>query len=257
MAYSPLIYSPGGAALEYCPAGALALNPFEGLCPFSCHKTEHGGYNCYANQMAHQYKRDWPMRVKENLLERLEREAARKQKQGFAGRIHVTFACDGYVPGFESTTRQVLEILKAHGLAWQVLTKRPSAALADLDLYDGRCWLGATITGQPGEGGDPTAERVRALTSAWGTVKTWVSAEPLTMAQREYVVQGGLHDFIAFGVDRSYPRADAEDLAHAIPCLMKGRPEGWYLKRSLRKLLTEGPFEGNLRECGWNPEASA
>src|ERR1035437_11036831 len=120
MADSPLIYTPGGAALEYCPAGALALNPFEGLCPFSCHKTEHGGYNCYANQMAHQYKRDWPMRVKENLLE----------------------------------------------------------------------------------------------------VKTWVSAEPLTMAQREYVVQGGLHDFIAFGVDRSYPRADAEDLAHAIPCLM-------------------------------------
>ena len=83
MSYSPLIYTPGGAALEYCPAGALALNPFEGLCPFSCHKTEHGGYNCYANQMAHQYKRDWPMRVKENLLERLEREAARKQKQAW------------------------------------------------------------------------------------------------------------------------------------------------------------------------------
>ena len=250
MTPSPLLYKPTGAALEYCPSGTLALNPYEGQCPHSC------GY-CYANAMNKRFGRDYPMRPKANLLERLDAEAAKREKSGFPGRVHLSFTGDVYAEGFESTTRQVLEILKAHGLPWQVLTKRPSAALADLDLYSERCWLGATITGQEGEGGDSTSERLYALESADGClVSTWLSVEPLSRwSLKDLASWLTWPCFVAVGIESTgtcWGTFAARDVRGAlIHETEQGGKFGWYLKQSLRKLLPEGPYEGNLLSCGW------
>lgn len=250
MTPSPLLYKPTGAALEYCPSGTLALNPYEGNCPHSC------GY-CYANAMNKRFGRDYPMRPKANLLERLDAECAKRAKTGFAARVHLSFTGDVYAAGFEATTREVLTILKAHGLPWQVLTKRPSAALADLDLYDERCWLGATITYRDHqEGGEPSHKRKDALLAADGSgVKTWASVEPADIPTACYPPSElGFPRFFAVGTRPglkgwNWNAADAERLRGWYADHLN--QTGWYLKDSLRRLLPEGPYEGNLLSCGW------
>lgn len=247
---SPLIYKPTGAALEYCPGPTLALNPYEGQCPHAC------SY-CYANAMNKRFGRNFPMRPKKNLLERLDAEAAKYEKSGFPGRVHLSFTGDVYAAGFESTTRQVLEILKAHGLPWQVLTKRPSAALEDTDLYDERCWLGATITYRDHqEGGEPSRDRKAALIAADGRgVKTWASVEPADIPTACYPTsEMGFPRFFAVGIREGLAgwHWTAEDASRLRDWYAEHlRDTGWYLKASLRRLLPEGPYEGNLLSCGW------
>ena len=149
-------------------------------------------------------------------------------------------------------THPKLQALRAPGFS--------AAALADLDLYDERCWLGATITGRDSEeGGDSTAQRLQALELADGAVvSTWASLEPFPLAELssllEYLVWPC---FVALGIAANEAREWGPERAREAQRVLAGAQEtlggtcGWYLKDSLRRLLPEGPYEGNLLSCGW------
>jgi hypothetical protein len=237
-----------GAAAEYLPEGGLSLNPYEGICPHACRY-------CYANAMQRQYGKTFPLCLKDKFFERLEKDAARLVKSGFRSRVHLTFIGDAYARGLEFTTRQTLEILKANGLNWQVLTKRPSAAVKDLHLYGPECWLGTTYTGRPwaeeGErgGSDAPACRLDVLAEvALEGLPTWVSVEPLKDVQAVWSAVE-VARMTAVGIERNEEWLGVSELRDALMKLPASK--GWLLKQSIRMPDLAPPVSGNLVECGW------
>lgn len=237
-----------GAAAEYLPAGGLSLNPYTGLCPYAC------AY-CYANRMEKAHGHDWPLRLKDNFFTRLEQDAVKLAASSFKSRIHISFLGDIYAPGLEESTRCTLEILRANGIDWQVLSKRPSAAVKDLDLYGPGCWLGTTFTGHSWEeegragGSDNPGARLGALEFAG--VRTWVSVEP--MVDSEALDALLTANFVAVGVERGKGTLEVAADLQARCSLWKRT--GWLLKQSLRVPGLEPPFAGNLERCGWEVPA--
>lgn len=173
-----VIYRPKGTALEYAP---LAVNLYRG-CP-------HGCKYCYAPaalRMDRQAFRD--VRLRENVLEHLLNDV--RSPLAKAGPVLLCFSCDPY-PSIEedySITRQALQILGEAGLPIRVLTKNPTLATRDFDLYLeygvefgvslawGTDWQRANA--EPYAGTVP--ERIAALVQAkLRGIRTWVSMEPV------------------------------------------------------------------------------
>jgi DNA repair photolyase len=244
-----------GAAAEYLPEGGLSLNPYEGICPIGC------SY-CYSNAMQRRLGKSFRLRLKDRFFKRLEKDAAKLVKSGFRSRVHLTFIGDAYAPGLEATTRQTLEILKAHGLNWQMLTKRPSAAVKDLDLYGPGCWLGTTYTGRSWEeegkagGSDHPDLRLDLLGEATlSGVSTWASVEPMAPGSQHVLDALDAAEFVAVGGQRGETWFGIDNLREII-IEEAGSATGWLLKQSLRVGL-DPPYSGNLVECGWeSPECN-
>jgi len=105
------IYSPNGQAGEY---SALATNPYHGC--------------------GHQCDRGAAQR-KGFTLAGLRRDAVKYRAAGITDQIMLTFTSDPYHPGDTELTRQTIEVLIEHGLAFCTLTKGGTRALRDLDLF--------------------------------------------------------------------------------------------------------------------------
>ncbi len=219
------------------------------------------GLTAGMGRMERAHGHDWPLRLKDDFFTRLETDAAKLAASGFKSRVHLSFLGDVYAAGLEATTRRTLKILRAHGLNWQVLTKRPSAAAEDLDLYGPGCWLGTTLTGREAEeGGDSYLDRHLVMSIvAHKHINTWISAEPLLTyeALQEQLCLLWPVDFVAVGVEkgRVWSREDAGFvrllLSREMPNAWGKYLLGWLLKESLRVPGLESPYSGNLVECGW------
>jgi len=173
-----IIYRPKGRAAEYAH---LAINHYVGCA--------HGCEYCYVPAVLHVPKTKFHSDVKarKDILYKLTREAP-----NFAGtdeRVLLCFTCDPYQPLNDelNLTRDVIEILKANDIPFQVLTKGGMRAAADFDLYGPNDAFATTLTlldfakSQSIEPNAATpASRIRAISVAHSKdIKTWVSLEPV------------------------------------------------------------------------------
>ena len=100
--------------------------------------------------------------------------------------ILLSFASDPYPTGANPITRPALTILSQHAIPYTVLTKRPSAAIHDLDLYTiPGCTLATTLAAPPHLQSqlepktDKPEARMAALRQAHELgIPTWISLEP-------------------------------------------------------------------------------
>lgn len=120
------IYQPSGKAAEYAP---LAANPYKG-CGHCC------AY-CYVPGVLRTPRPEFDSAAvpRPHFLDNLRRDAAKFQQAGVRDQVMLSFTTDVYNPCDRSLTRPTLEILQEYGLAFCVLTKGGTRALADIDLY--------------------------------------------------------------------------------------------------------------------------
>jgi DNA repair photolyase len=178
-----IIYEPKGAALEYAP---LALNLYNG-CTHACKY-------CYCPRALKMkssedfFKSASP---KENIIDRLVKDAGKMAKAGDTREIFLSFIGDPYQPAEADLklTRSAIEILRDYNLNFCILTKGGNLATRDFDLledYPG-ARFGVTLTLHKPKDlvlwepeADSPLERMRALRIAhdYG-IKTWASIEPV------------------------------------------------------------------------------
>ncbi|MFZ5586122.1 MAG: hypothetical protein ACOZHQ_09355 [Thermodesulfobacteriota bacterium] len=138
-----IIYIPAGRALEYAQ---LAANLWDGCV--------HGCLYCWSVLLAMRQGRKredffGSANPRKDVLRKLESDARRLA--GDPRPVHLCFTCDPYPPAESELgiTQQAIEILMAHGLRVEILTKAGHLPIRDLGLLaskpGNRC--GATLTG--------------------------------------------------------------------------------------------------------------
>lgn len=191
-----IIYAPSGQAGEY---SALATNPYRG-CGHKC------AY-CYVPNVLRMPREEFDAGAipRPDFLRMLEKDARKYQALGITEQVMLSFTTDPYHPGDTSLTRQVLEVLKVHGLGICTLTKGGRRAVRDLDLFrHGRDAFASTLTSiderfslKWERGAALPADRIRTLRSFHDAgIFTWVSLEPVldTAATLEIIRQ--THTFV-------------------------------------------------------------
>jgi len=240
-----VIYKPGPRAHEY---GEAAANLYSG-CP-------HGCVYCYVPAIVHRTRIEFQQVVpRYGLLLKLVNDCRKLQRALFRGRVHLCFTCDPY-PAMEQAvglTRNVLEMLHRHGIKYQVLTKNPTLAMRDFDLYLPGDRFGVTLTCdnqasssiyEPGAN-DPAA-RIAALGYAVSRgIETWVSLEPVihsteTLVMARFALGAGCREFHV-GPDnhcnsRKFGVAWA-DLVTELTDMTRARGARLLVKEDLQKLL--------------------
>lgn len=177
-----VIYRPAGNAGEYAP---LATNPYVGC--------GHGCKYCYVPLAMHINRDDFNRgaTLREGYLDRLGIDAARHRDAGVARspaeQIFITFSSDPFHRDDTRPTRQVIETLQEHDLAFCTLSKGGARAFPVMSLYrPDRDAYAATLTSleesfqQKWEpfAASP-ADRMNALREFHKQgIYTWVSIEP-------------------------------------------------------------------------------
>ncbi len=187
------IYETKGRAREYCE---LALNQY--IC------CENGCRYCYSPAVTHIAKEVYSkpkMRVKLGVLMK---EAA--NLKGEQRPILMSFISDPYpnIDAEEKNTRTVIEILKANGLHFNILTKAGNLAQRDFDLYRPGDAFATTLTLDNDRDSlkwEPRAalpaERIANLKEAHRRgIKTWVSCEPVIYPDQTMELIRMTHEFV-------------------------------------------------------------
>ncbi len=192
-----LIYEPKGRAREYA---ALACNVYRG-CAHRC-------LYCYAPTTKHMTRTDFATVSPrgDDFLTRLDREAAKYETAGRCEQVLLCFTCDPY-PLQEKDlrlTRQTIEILHAHKLSVQVLTKGGMRAWLDRDLFTPADAYAATLTFADANGSkqwEPGAalpdDRIQALRLFYNSgIRTWASLEPVIEPEQTLELIRRTHPFV-------------------------------------------------------------
>lgn len=235
-----LINEPRGRAREYA---ALALNVYTGC--------DHGCVYCYSPNVIRVKRDDFRIpKLRKGFLDKLEREAARLVTDE---RVLLSFACDPYqrFDVIHQITRQAIEILHAHGIAVQILTKGGSRALRDLDLFRERDAFATTLTllspdhsrkWEPGAALPlDRIDTIRQFHQA--DIPTWVSLEPVLNPDSALELVRCTHEFVDLykvGKLNYHPltkRIDWRDFAHRITTLLDSLGKPYLIKDDLKKFL--------------------
>jgi len=175
-----VVYQPRGRAAEYA---RLACNPYRGC--------GHGCVYCYAPSAIFTSRDDFHDNPKprKDILHKIERDARKYQAAHIHEPVLLCFTCDPYQPldDRERLTRSTIEILHAHGLPVQILTKGGHRSLRDIDLLGEGDKYAATLTLLDDEesaiwepNAAPPSERIDALRTMHDEgIETWVSLEPV------------------------------------------------------------------------------
>jgi len=236
-----IIYEPKGRAREYMP---LACNLYNGCA--------HGCVYCYAPDITRKERPDFYSNISErvSILSKLKREAEAMGKTGDDTQVLFCFTSDPYQPGAR-ITRQAIEILKANGVNFCVLTKGGSRALADIDLYGKGDSFASTLTCYDDKSSlewEPGAalpqdrfETLRKFHEAG--INTWVSLEPVLDPEWVYEIIRRTHTFIdeyKVGVLNYHPRASEINwpkFGKRVVNLLESLGKDYYIKHDLKKFL--------------------
>jgi DNA repair photolyase len=235
-----LIYKPRGRALEY---SEWALNMGTGCV--------HGCKYCYAPACLFKQRDVFNsgFQVKENLLQKLERESLAFEDK--KNRILLSFTHDPYQSvEVGALTRQVIQILKRHGCCFQVLTKGGQLATKDFDLYDERDAFATSLTLATREdslyyepGAAVPSERIKALKLAKSLeIETWVSFEPVLDDKAVFVLYEQTKEFVdLFKVGKiSGFKSRVKDWHRFVSDMidrMDSDGKNYYIKKDLAKYL--------------------
>lgn len=235
------IYKPKGKAGEY---GDYAINIYD-----SCN---HGCTYCYARPMAARFGRPWGdvPKPREGIVEVAKNQLAHGHIKGQL--IHLCFTCDPYPAEIDTTTtREIIQAIKASGNHVQILTKGGDRAQRDFDLLDNGDAFGVTISGDDEHmlNNEPMAaglyERLNSLKRAHELgIKTWVSFEPVYIPSKVYlyIMIAEYIDLYKIGKLNHHPSdinwgafgRECERL-----CMLHGR--NYYIKDDLRKEMEAHP----------------
>jgi DNA repair photolyase len=191
-----IIYAPAGQAGEYA---VLAANPYRG-CGHECRY-------CYVPPIIHLKRKEFDRGAvpKEDYLARMAKDARKYQALCITEQVLFSFTTDVYNPVDTSLTRPSIEILIAHGLAFCVLTKGGTRALADIDLYrPSRDAFASTMTSLDDDFSRKWErlaalpdDRIAALRKMHERgIFTWVSLEPTLNAEHSLAVVEATHEFV-------------------------------------------------------------
>lgn len=190
------IYAPKGQAGEYAP---LAANPYRG-CGNGC-------VYCYVPKVLRMDRAEFDAGAVDRPAYRaqLTKDAVKYQRQSKTDQVMLSFTTDPYHPGDTQLTRDTLNILIEHGLAFCTLTKGGSRALRDLDLFrPDRDAFASTLTSLDPRfsrkwerGAMPPADRVATLKRFHeADIFTWVSLEPTIDVEASMQIIRETHSFI-------------------------------------------------------------
>lgn len=191
-----IIYAPAGQAGEYAP---LAANPYRG-CGHKC------AY-CYVPNVLRISRGEFDTGAfpRENFPSLLTKDAAKYRALGSREQVMFSFTTDVYNPSNTSITRACLQIVRDYGMAFCVLTKGGSRALADLDLYrPARDAFASTLTSlddafslQWERGAQLPGDRIATLKKFHAAgIFTWVSLEPTLDVNASLQIIERTHEFV-------------------------------------------------------------
>ena len=235
------IYVPQGRAREYSP---LALNYFKGC--------DNGCKYCYVPTMMSRFRKDYKHEnVSCSDIDKIELTA--KKYFGCNRQILLSFTGDPYCNAEDGETRKVLEILLKYSHKVAILTKNPSKALKDIDIFrkfGDRFKIGSTLTfdnEQDSKEWESKAEtptqRISALRIfADSGIKTWASFEPVIIPEQSLNNLRYIADFIdhvKIGKLNNYKGIDAKIdwtkfLDDAVK-ICRQHNTGFYIKDDLAK----------------------
>ena len=211
-----LIYEPRGRAREYAQ---LACNVYRGC--------GHGCKYCFAPKATFRQREQFVNATsRPNFLPKLEKEAAKYQAAGVTGKVLLSFTTDPYqhLDVEEQVTRRAIEILHAHGLHVQILTKGGSRALRDRLLLGPDDAFATTLTCLDNEqslkwepGAALPANRIATIKRFHAAkIPTWVSLEPVLNASTALQIIRETHAFVdsfKIGTLNYHPHAKSIDWA--------------------------------------------
>jgi len=242
------IYAPAGQAGEYAP---LAANPYRG-CGHKC------AY-CYVPKVLKITRPEFDAGAfpRPGYLDLLTKDARKYQALGSRTQVMLSFTTDPYHPTDNSLTRQVLEVIKAHGMAFCTLTKGGARALRDIDMFrPERDAFASTLTSLDDafslkweRGAALPGDRIATLKKFHDAgIFTWVSLEPTLDTESSLNIIEATHEFVdLYKVGRAnyLPMTyttDWEDYTHKILELVNKLGVKHYIKKDLWKYLPEGYY---------------
>ena len=220
------IYVPKGKAKEY---GDYAINIYTG-CPHRC-------YYCFAPNVLRRDREQFHSCIEprpgivDATIKQLERE-------NITGKlIHLCFICDPYPRGYDTTTtREIIQAIKASGNHVQILTKGDGSR--DFGLLDENDWYGITYDGSYGGIYTPSDRLADAKEANDRGIKTWCSFEPVVDA--DCVLEciencGDIFDKVKIGKLNYRPSTIKwAEFGHKAVELCQSLGLDYYIKESLR-----------------------
>lgn len=262
-----IIYETSGRAREYFE---LAANIYSGCV--------HGCRYCYGADVTRKDRKEFYRRAlpRENVLEELERDAARFYRKNEDRHILLSFVTDPYQPLEDKVliTRQAIRILHKADLAVAILTKGGLRAIRDFDLLTTADLFGVTLTftdsvrgksrsraWEPGAG--TPHERIASLKEAHSRgIPTWVSLEPVIDPAESLTLIETTAKFVdVFKVSTlNYPDklprdlrdqvrgTDWKNFARNAILLLDGLKANYYIKKDLARHIgrPEGITKGDI-----------
>lgn len=250
------IYAPKGQAGEYAP---LAANPYTG-CGHACAYCYVPRIPFLRDSTGAQLTRevfDAGAVPKESYLDALRADAKKYQAAGITAQVMFSFTTDVYNPLDMSLTRPCLEILIEYGLAFCVLTKGGSRALADIDLYrPDRDAFASTLTTLDDDfsrkwerGAQLPGDRIATLKEFHERgIFTWVSLEPTLSTEASLSIIDATHEFVdlyKIGRANYLPMTgstDWEEYTHRMIEKCQRIDVKHYIKKDLQPYLPQGYY---------------
>ena len=227
------IYRPKGRAAEY---SHLALNHYIGC--------NHGCKYCYVPAVMHNEQFFTTQSVKKDVLWQLRREAP-----NFAGtneRVLLCFSCDPYqsLESEKRITSEVIKILRANDIPFQVLTKGGMRAVVDFDQY-GKNDAFADRSREFEPNAASPRDRIRAIEIAKQRgINTWVSLEPVLDVEVSLQIIKETHEFVdlyKIGMLNHYPSditaGQWRKFAIKVIELCRRFETDYYIKKDMAKYL--------------------
>lgn len=241
-----IIYAPAGQAGEYAP---LATNPYRG-CGNGC------AY-CYVPSVLRMDRREFDQGAvpRQDFLKNLIKDARKYQAAGITEQVMLSFTTDPYPPEQHLLTRQVLEILRDHGMGFCTLTKGGSRALRDLDLFrPDRDAFASTLTSLDDafslkweRNAALPGDRISTLKAFHDAgIFTWVSLEPTLDTESSLAIVEAVHGFVdllKIGRVNYLPMTkttDWESYTHRMIELCQRLGVRHYVKKDLQPFLPPG-----------------
>lgn len=238
-----LIYQPKGRAREYSD---WALNIYDG-CTHEC------SY-CYSPLVLHRERSEFHSKatLRKGFFKRLQHQLS-SGNIPVGAQVLLCFTCDPYQPIERDTffTRRTITMLKEAGLDICVLTKAPTLAYRDVDLYGPNDAFATTLTFSSArfqeslqweQRAELPHQRIMGLKAFHDAgVRTWVSLEPIVDERSLFDNITDTHQFVNhYKIGKlNYMKSDIDwkKLAIRIASLMDGLGQSYYMKDDLREYL--------------------
>lgn len=238
-----VIYQPKGRAAEYCK---WACNLYRGC--------GHGCSYCYAPLATRRTREHFFVpEVRNDILKKLEQDAAYQSESEMNDNILLCFTCDPYQPIEEELfiTRGALEILSRYNLKATVLTKGGHRALRDIDLWKNGWEFASTLTFVNNDDSKLWEKNAALPQDRIGTLKefhdcgiyTWVSLEPVIDVEQTLELIDITHEFVdkykvgVLNYRKEALKMDWTDFGKRAIEKLEGYGKDYYIKHDLRKYM--------------------